>query len=598
MSVVEQTTHTSKSPRRIPATVRFGTQVLAEFWTQLEDEEARAEGSQSVAGLLFGISEHDLLKVKALRPLPVSDTLAEPPYADTVFEHSLVAARADPDLLSLQLVGWYRFRNPHNAVALSDGDIAFHNRRFRRATDIAVILKPKERGGISIDSVDLYGRAYANTAMSSQDYRSGSLLLGDGTHFDAPKDVLMKESIADDYDLRVLQVLDSIDRVERKEAWKRLALRFKAIVPLSLRPKWMRATEVDPTALSARRVSPSSSGAGVAQTRLGGIACAVFIVAFAVALSWFYGRPLLSSLPRALFHRASVSTPLNMRVEPQIGGALLVKWDADSGALRSAKSGSVQIDDGSERHDLSLDPNQIANGSILYTPVSKDLTFQLQVVKSDGTPISESMRIVNGSKAPLAAHVIPSARSKTTVANATTSEKKGPSTEVTPARFGGKTKPSAETPKSPTAREIQAGPPASNSVVSVRTAPGKSTPAVDRSPTAGLRSTNSPAANGPAPATAYTAPRPLKQVMPRMINPASLALPGPTDVEVAVIIDDRGHVTEARMLDSRPYNNQIFTDAALAAALEWVFEPARRNGKSVASEHTIRFHFHSQIARQ
>jgi TonB family protein len=254
----------------------------------------------------------------------------------------------------------------------------------------------------------------------------------------------------------------------------------------------------------------------------------------------------------------------------------------------------VQIDDGSERHDLSLDPNQIANGSILYTPVSKDLTFQLHVVKSDGTPIAESMRIVNGSKAPLAAHVIASAQPKGTVANTTTSEKKSPSSEVAAARFAGKTKPSAETPKSSSARELQAGPPASNSVVSARTAPAKSTPAAEGSPAAAFRSTNSPT----APAVGYIAPRPLKQVMPRTINPASLAFPGPTDVEVAVMIDDRGHVTEARMLDSRPYDNQMFTDAALSAALEWVFEPARKNGKSVPSEHTIRFHFHSPIARQ
>jgi TonB family protein len=598
MNVVEQTTYTSKSPRRIPSTVRFGAQVLTEFWTQLEDGKARAEGSQSIAGLLFGISEHDLLRVKVLRPVPV-DTAEERPHAGTTFERSLAAAQADPELLSLHLVGWYRFRCPDDVTPLTDSDIEFHNRRFRRATDIAVILKPKEHGGISIDSVDLYGRSSSNTAISSQDYRFGSLLLGDGTHFDAPKDVLMKESVADDYDLRVLQVLDSIDRVERREAWKRLALRFKAIVPLGLRPKWMRTTEIDPTALSSRRLNPPSR-TGSAVTRLGGVAAGVFIVAFGVALAWLYGRPLLSSLPSALFHGASASAPLNMRVEPQVGGTLLVKWDAHSAAARSAKSGSVQIDDGSEHHDLSLDPNQIANGSVLYTPVSKDLTFQLRVVETDGTPVSESMRIVNGSKAALATHLIPGARPKTAAITASVSkEKRGsPKSDTS---FHAKTRPLTEPAKDQPSEKAPSRLEASANLVTARRSPVTSTvastPSANGSPTATPRSTNAATANGPRPAQ-YVAPRPLKQVMPNAINPTSLAFPGPTEVEVEVRIDDQGRVTEARLLDSRPYNYEIFTNAALAAAKEWIFEPAKMYGKNVPSSHSIKFHFHSQIARQ
>jgi TonB family protein len=79
--------------------------------------------------------------------------------------------------------------------------------------------------------------------------------------------------------------------------------------------------------------------------------------------------------------------------------------------------------------------------------------------------------------------------------------------------------------------------------------------------------------------------------MPSAINPTSLAFPGPTDVEIEVRIDAEGLVTEARLLDSRPYDNERFTNAALAAAKKWVFEPGKMYGKNVQSSHTIRFHF-------
>jgi TonB family protein len=103
--------------------------------------------------------------------------------------------------------------------------------------------------------------------------------------------------------------------------------------------------------------------------------------------------------------------------------------------------------------------------------------------------------------------------------------------------------------------------------------------------------------NDPAPAR-YDPPRPLKQVTPSAINLTSIALSGRTDVDVKVRIDEEGHVTEARVLSSKPYSNELLENAALAAAKEWIFEPAKMYGRSIASDHTIRFHFHSQLSQQ
>jgi TonB family protein len=66
---------------------------------------------------------------------------------------------------------------------------------------------------------------------------------------------------------------------------------------------------------------------------------------------------------------------------------------------------------------------------------------------------------------------------------------------------------------------------------------------------------------------------------------------------VQVRIDDAGRVAEAHVLNGSN-ENQLLTNAALAAAKEWIFEPAKMNGKNVPSGHAIEFHFRPQVGQQ
>jgi TonB family protein len=87
----------------------------------------------------------------------------------------------------------------------------------------------------------------------------------------------------------------------------------------------------------------------------------------------------------------------------------------------------------------------------------------------------------------------------------------------------------------------------------------------------------------------------LKQVIPSVKNLGSPS--GAADVEVEVRIDDSGHVTQARVMKNRS-NNEFLSSAALTAAKEWIFEPAKMYGKGVISDHTIIFHFQPQMEQQ
>jgi TonB family protein len=119
-----------------------------------------------------------------------------------------------------------------------------------------------------------------------------------------------------------------------------------------------------------------------------------------------------------------------------------------------------------------------------------------------------------------------------------------------------------------------------------------------------LPSTQSPVSSAQAAvmknsiSTTYVPARPLKQVMPSARNLELSAPSGATDVEVEVKIDEEGRVTEARVVNNRSNNSELLTSAALAAAKEWIFEPAKVHGKSVPGDHTIEFHFHPQVGQQ
>jgi TonB family protein len=89
----------------------------------------------------------------------------------------------------------------------------------------------------------------------------------------------------------------------------------------------------------------------------------------------------------------------------------------------------------------------------------------------------------------------------------------------------------------------------------------------------------------------YVPARPLKQVMPNAGTWGRLRLSGPTNVDVKVKIDEIGRVSDAQLVGTGPGNDGLLASAALAAAREWTFQPAKTHGRSVRSDHIIEFHF-------
>ncbi len=351
----------------------------------------------------------------------------------------------------------------------------------------------------------------------------------------------------------------------------------------------------------------------------------------AVALAWLYFRPPVSGSRASVWFRTRTSTPLNLRVEPQGDGVLLVRWNA----IGSAKFATLQIDDGSEHRNLRLDSNQIGHASILYSPGSKDLSFRLDVFDGKGSPTSDSLRVVNGSSSTLVAHTVPIRKSPPSAKVHRGQNSPGSPAPVLDARITAATstkKPAAIPGQSraassivrPVTRRIRE--PERNteairnraSIDYADSAVGRPSPKAQssadepelRKPRQALPSTRSSGSSAEPQVTnnvegntslTYVPPRPLKQVMPRATNSESAGPSAAIDIQIEVTIDDEGRVTDARVANyvgNSSKDKGPLTSAALAAAQEWVFEPAKAHGKSIPSHHRIVFRFGQQVEHQ
>lgn len=90
-------------------------------------------------------------------------------------------------------------------------------------------------------------------------------------------------------------------------------------------------------------------------------------------------------------------------------------------------------------------------------------------------------------------------------------------------------------------------------------------------------------------------PQPTKQVLPTLRSSLASVLEPGTVVTVKVLVDSRGRVKRAETVGDLQNVDIGIQKAAVSAAKQWRFTPAKLNGKRVSSEHTIVFQFQSAI---
>ncbi len=109
-----------------------------------------------------------------------------------------------------------------------------------------------------------------------------------------------------------------------------------------------------------------------------------------------------------------------------------------------------------------------------------------------------------------------------------------------------------------------------------------------------LKSTITPASRStpdPSATSIYIPPRPIHKILPNTKFSGLAINYDDLEIQVQVSIDRSGHVTEAHWLQNGKKISSLLTGAAVAAAKQWIFEPAILRGTAVSADHTIVFEF-------
>jgi TonB family protein len=359
----------------------------------------------------------------------------------------------------LEWIGWCYVRSDESTGFL-ERDAQFHNWHFPRETDLLLVLKPEEQGV----SIELFARS-SNAPLSSQQYRYGSLRVYPETPANPPIEVK-------------LEARNNID-------------------------DFTRTVPANTSALAQAAPSPRNNKL----FRL--LSATMFVFALGIPFGWAYIRAHYLALARdsqSVLGSTPTGPGLRIRVESS-GNAVLVSWDRNATLVQSAKGGILRIDDGPLHRDINLEPSDIENSSIVYRPGSNDAKFRLELRGDHGSAVSNTVRVLDGSR---------------------------------------------------------------------------SAPNPDITGDAGLETIASPA---------YVPPKALKRVSPntKSFDPSNVQ--EGTEVDVQVRIDEQGRVVEAHV-KSGTNDNDLLRSAALEAAKQWIFEPAKSHGKNIPSDHTVAFQFH------
>jgi hypothetical protein len=155
-----------------------------------------------------------------------------------------------------------------------------------------------------------------------------------------------------------------------------------------------------PATLSKEALAPSR----IFSTKPWIIVSATFVLAAAATFAgiYLYTNSLTASSMRGMLSHMVSDTGLNMQVEGR-DDKLIVSWNLQMPAVRSARYGVLSIDDGAKHRDINLLPNEVANGSILYKHVSDDVTFRLEIYNDKGAPITGLVRVLDASTLPASA---------------------------------------------------------------------------------------------------------------------------------------------------------------------------------------------------
>jgi hypothetical protein len=325
------------------------------------------------------------------------------------------------------------------------------------------------------------------------------------------------------------------------------------------------------------------------------------------------------------------AAPLQLEVEAQ-GNGLNVRWNQQSATIAEALVGRLVVRDGDRPTQvIALDRDQLTSGHVYYQSSAERIEFHLEVANAIGAVVKESVLALSSKPAaPLSAQAPAHAGQNQIPARKVQSIPLGGGT--TGSQTAKVTEAPVKTPIAPrpftAPQPIQRGAaPATTILDPPAIGTGGSTaaqrprlpdmPGTDSSVRIPLsvppatRASASPQPSPPASSNAganrqtspplFRPPFPTNKVQPVLRPTIAAQIPTGAEIQITVraLINAAGRVVKAEVLRDQasrygPALRFQLETAAVDAARQWRFEPARSGDKPVPSDHAISFVFRKQ----
>jgi protein TonB len=359
----------------------------------------------------------------------------------------------------------------------------------------------------------------------------------------------------------------------------------------------LRAVSVREETAAAAQPIPEERGGRRLLVGLAWISLAVFLAVAAVTagVRFFpqgFSR-LFDRVPEASVSSQPSAHLATSAEQPSIGfeatrqnGDLRLTWKRENAFVRSATAGTLSIQDGNSRREIQLLAEQLHVGSILYSPLSDQVQVQLTVFTPGATATESVIVITPRVESPKAKTAASNTANAGTVRPAPSS---GGAYRTTPFRAF---TPSAAASPASGPRVVLDAPPAltanPNAAVAGSASPlERELPSVPPPP---VQAVESPVRRPAPEAATYYPPVAIHTALPGVPTSLQVLTWTPKTLGITVSIDDRGRVVKTSAVPGSGLH-QLLIDAALEAARQWRFRPARKGDTPVPSEMILHFDF-------
>jgi Gram-negative bacterial TonB protein C-terminal len=376
---------------------------------------------------------------------------------------------------------------------------------------------------------------------------------------------------------------------------------------------------IDDLALATKRDTAKLEAAPSKRPKMGWPVFAIITFVLFVSLSTGLLLNRRSVFATAALVRSPAATHALLRAERQ-GDDLTILWDLNSPAIARATSGVLEIVDGGTARQIPMSADQVRFGSLLYSPVSGQISVRLTTLKDEQTTAQASVLVLLNRPTP---GTRASAGLQSPPASPTASAQGRllpfqPTIEAHPQmEIEGKAEGRAATRAfvppvvdKTTESQLKADylpPLKTDLVVLPMSFPSVPTPAPAIIANATSEPVRPPEVASPqvstssAPARVETVQTPKEDfVAPVLLSQWGVRVPPelpqilkPVAIRVRVDLNEAGRVTHAEAVPEKGIH-RLLLQAAMDAARKCTFHPARQGQKPVPSSVTVVFHLEPQ----